>query len=517
MPPDRDADGMPLDEDDAAFRLADQVNTCPLPWSAQRRNLILFATCTGLQYLAAPVLYVGITQASLCKWLGTNARTANLPGTLFFAMTAMPALLAWLSPRVSVLRRNLMLCYVTSGCMLAVTAGVLLLPVPASVKVAMVILQGGVSGAVMPTAIAFLWEIIGRGSDESRRGLALSLAFGLGPLLAVVGSLLQVVMLGGDLFGVHFEGMEPPQSFALLYAACAPVMLAAAVMSQFFVVPAVEVEPRREPLGAVAGLLVGLPLMFVSVLLVQAADLLSQPELEATVHAASSGVLLPYLLSYTGYGLAAAAAAALMYHFRSILRQRVLLLATVVTILLYAGNTISSNMNLYSQEVLGNSPDKYAGLQNMLRFGFKMVTGAGLGWLLMRTNARAGILMTALIFLSAQIWAMCVTGPWYLLAFGIYGAGELVGVYAPNYICSASRPHELRRNMAFVTMLMVPAAPTGYVFGAIVDLVKSRGWTLYGMSNVALGFRLSFLACALLIFTGIVFAILWLPKQPRSA
>ena len=35
--------------------------------------------------------YVGITQASLCNKLGADARTANLPGTLFFAMTAMPA------------------------------------------------------------------------------------------------------------------------------------------------------------------------------------------------------------------------------------------------------------------------------------------------------------------------------------------------------------------------------------------------------------------------------------------
>ena len=63
---------------------------CGLSWPEQRRNLILFALCTGTQYLAAPVLYVGITQASLCDRLGADARTSNLPGTLFFAMTAMP-------------------------------------------------------------------------------------------------------------------------------------------------------------------------------------------------------------------------------------------------------------------------------------------------------------------------------------------------------------------------------------------------------------------------------------------
>ena len=141
------------------------TNTCPLSWPDQRRNLVLFASFTGMQYLAAPVLYVGITQASLCDRLGADARTSNLPGTLFFAMTAIPAIIAWASPRVASLKRNLMLCYATSACMLATLAVTLLLPLPNSVKLAMVILQGGVSGAVMPAAIALLWEAIGRGSD----------------------------------------------------------------------------------------------------------------------------------------------------------------------------------------------------------------------------------------------------------------------------------------------------------------------------------------------------------------
>ena len=43
---------------------AEISQVCPLSWPQQRWNLILFALCTGTQYLAAPVLYVGITQAS---------------------------------------------------------------------------------------------------------------------------------------------------------------------------------------------------------------------------------------------------------------------------------------------------------------------------------------------------------------------------------------------------------------------------------------------------------------------
>lgn len=471
---------------------------CPLTWPQQRRNLILFACCTGTQYLAAPVLYVGITQASLCDRLGADTRTANLPGTLYFAMTAMPALIAWLMPQVSVLKRNLMLCFGATSLILGVTALVLTLPVPNSFKLAMVILQGGVSGAVMPAAIAFLWEVIGRGSAESRRGLALSLAFGCGPILAVLGSLAQASLLGGNVFGFEFPGISYPACFVTLFGVGAPIMASAVVLSYFFVIPPVTQEVEREPLSAVTGLLFGLPMMFAAVALMQVAG---QSKLEA--------------YRYLGYVLAAGATVSFVYHFRSILRQRVLLLATVVTILVYAGNMIPSNMNLYSPEVLGDSPEKYAGLQNTLRFSFKVVAGLLLGWLLTRTNPRAGILATSWIFLAAQIWAMLVTGTWYLVAFGIYGAGELIGVYAPNYIVSASRRDELRRNLAFATMLMAPAAPAGYLFGAVVDLAKEQGWTAFGLNSATLGFRLSFLVCALFIAAGIAVAWIWLPKRPR--
>lgn len=488
--------------------VAHTPDRCPLLWPQQRWNLILFAVCTGTQYLAAPVLYVGITQASLCNRLGADARTSNLPGTLFFAMTAMPALLAWLSPRVSSLKRNLSLCYGASALMLTMLALTLASPVSNQFKLAMVVLQGGVSGAVMPAAIALLWEVMGRGSDESRRGLALSMAFGAGPLLAVLGSFGQTALLGGDLFGLHFDGLSYPANFIILFGAAAPVMGLAAVFSRFFVIAPEEREPRRDPISAVIGLVVGLPFMFASVALMhfssshEAGKALPMAETSATV------------MQTLGSLCAVAALVCFVSHFRSILRQRVLLLATIVTILVYAGNVIPSNMNLYSEQVLGNIPEKYAGVQNMLRFGFKVVAGTVLGWFLTRTSPRAGILATSTIFLAAQIWAIFVTGPWYLVAFGIHGAGELVGVYAPNYIVSASRRDQLRRNMAFVTMLMVPAAPAGYLYGTIVDSVSRSGWTIIGISGRSLGFRLSFCVCALFILSGIILAIVKLPATP---
>lgn len=485
---------------DSESKATEFADKCPLTWPQQRRNLILFAACTGMQYLAAPVLYVGITQAALCRELGASTRVSNLPATMFFAMTAMPALLAWLSPSVSSLRRNLSLCYAATAIVLAATATMLLLDVSNSLKLTMIVIQGGVTGAAIPTAIALLWEMIGRGSDESRRGLALGLAFGAGPLLAVLGSLGQTALLGGDLFGLPFAGMKYPTSFVVLFAAGVPVMGLATLLSWMFIVPPVKHELAREPASSVSGLLLGLPLMIIAIALVQAADMLERDSLR-----------------YGGLVAAVGATAAFLHHFRPILTQRVLLLATIVTVLVYAGNMIPSNMNLYSGEVLERSPDQYAGLQNTLRFGFKVIAGALLGWMLTRTSPRAGLLATSLIFLAAQVWAMFATGTWYLVAFGIFGAGELVGVYAPNYLMSASRPNEMRRNMAFATLLMVPAAPMGYLFGSIVDHVKEQQWSAAGMTSNVLGYRLSFLVCASLILAGVVLTVTMLPRRPGQA
>ncbi len=473
---------------------------CSLAPKVQMSNLVYFAMCTGMQYLAAPVLYVGITQASLCQALGADTRVSNLPATLYFAMTAVVVLLAWLSPGIASLRRNLSICYASTAAMLLVTACVLAMPCANEIKIGVVILQGAVSGAAGPTAIALLWEMIGRGSDERRRGLALGLAFGAGPVLAVLGSFGQTFLLGGSFFGLEFEGYNGLDGFVVLFACGVPVMGLASILAWSFRLPEVQAEPTRESIGSVVGLLVGLPVMLLSIGLLQLGEFREVAGYK-----------------YMAYGAAAVSAVAFAYHFRPILTQRVLLIATVVTVLVYSGNTIPSNMNLFSAEVLGDEPAKFAGMQNALRFAFKVVAGAVLGWLLTRSHPRSGLIATATIFLLAQVWAIFATGTAYLLAFGLYGAGELIGVYAPNYILSASRPGEIRRNMAFVTLLMVPAAPTGYLFGSIAESIKDAGWQFGEMTSAALGFRVSFGVCALLILSGIVVALVALPKQPKSA
>lgn len=424
---------------------------CPLSRAEQTRNLLLFAACTGLIYLAAPVGYVGVTQASLCHELGASSAVANLPETAYLAMTATPVLLAWLFPFVSVLKRNAVICFAATSVLLMLVTLTLLSPAPPEVKIGVVIAQGAVSGMTMPSAIAFLWEILGRGVSESRRGLALSLGFGAGPVLAVLGSLGSQLLLSGKLGRFELTGVEFPLNFALLFGLASPIIAGAALLASFFVVP------------------------------VPSADQVRQPFLQAV---------------FGG--------------FSRFLADPVLRVATIVTILVYTGNTVVSNLNLYTQVILEEAPMQYAGAQNSLRFGFKVAAGFLFGWLLTKTHPKAGLLTTAIVFVSAVGCAMVADSSWYLLIFGIYGAGELFGVYAPNYILSASRQDDIRRNMAFVTMMMAPAAPAGYLLGAIADHYGK----LYGK---AAGFRISFAVCAAIMLTGIVLALVKLPSRPRPA
>jgi MFS family permease len=436
---------------------------CPLPASQQTRNLLLFASCTGLQYLAAPIGYVGITQAPLCSELGASDAVANLPATFYLGLTFFPVIFAWLIPYVSWLKRNLVTCYAVTAASQVAVAMVLLASVPNHVKIIMVVLQSALFGIAGPSAIAFLWELVGRGASETRRGLALGLAFGVGPALAVLGSLGSQLIIKGSVGPFTFEPLgislgpfaierpDFPGNFAVLYAAAAPAMALAGILACFFIVPLPASESVREPF------------------------------LESVF-----GGLLDFL------------------------KNPVLRMASIVTVLLYVGNTIISNMNLYSQEVFGDSPTLHAGYQNAARFFFKMMAGLSLGWLLTRTNPKIGLLATGLTFLASVLLAMVATAETYLLVFGIYGAGELVGVYAPNYILSASRPEDMRRNMAFTTMMMAPAAPAGYLFGVI----SGTGGAWWGK---AAGFRASFATCAAIMLVGIVLAVIKLPARPARA
>ncbi len=92
-----------------------------------------------------------------------------------------------------------------------------------------------------------------------------------------------------------------------------------------------------------------------------------------------------------------------------------------------------ANVSLYTREAMGRDPKDFTGLVMAIRFGAKAVAGYGLGWLALRYGLRTASQATSGLFAAGMLWAWVVPGFAYLGAFGWLGAGELGGVYFPNY------------------------------------------------------------------------------------
>ncbi len=422
------------------------LDTCPLSRPEQTRNLVLFGVNTALIYLGSPVIYVGVVQAALFRDLKAPDTVANLPASMYLVMAAMPLLVGWCYPYVSYLKKILIFGFTLTGLMGAVVVATLVLPAPNWLRILAVILHSAAIGAALTVAVTFMWEVLGRGVAEGRRGAALALAFGAGPILAALANLAAQVPLTGAMTGLRFLW-----NYAFLYATTVPILLLAAFLSSRFVIPLPEQEPVRQP--------------FVS------------------------GV-------FGGLG--------------DFLGNRVLRITAVAAILVYAATQIISNMTLYTEYALDQAPSQSAGYQNALRFTFKSAAGLYLGWLLMRTNPKVCMLVTAGFAVATVVWALTASGMWFLLGFGLVGIAELFGVYGPNYILSASSKTQMRRNMALSTLLLVPASPAAAIFGGIVDLFRS-----FGEEYRALGFRASFVLAGFLGGVAFLLAVLLLPARPR--
>jgi predicted MFS family arabinose efflux permease len=240
---------------------------------------------------------------------------------------------------------------------------------------------------------------------------------------------------------VKLDAVPYPWNFACIFGATIPLMGAAAFLSTKFVVPEPVVEPERQPLCE---------------------------------------VIFGGLREYLSY--------------------RVILLTIVAYILVASGFNIMNNISLYTKDLFGALAEKYIGFENALRFGFKVVVGLSLGWLLTKTHAKAGLIVTASFLLAAVLWVLFGTGNWFLLSFGLMGAGELFGVYFPNYVLACSAKSKMRRNMALTSLLRTPAMLAPYAYGAIADIYSLRAsfWIAAGI----------LLATLLIILFG-------LPADPR--
>lgn len=392
---------------------ADSAPAVDLPAATQTRNLLLFAGCVGIVYLAAPVLYVGGTHASLLDQLEASSPLANAPEVLYLLFLFAPLVVTSFFRDPGWLKPLLVTSYlgIASGTALVVAA--IATGCSATVVSAIVLAQAVLTGLTLSTANALLWEALGRGVAERRRGVTLALAYGIGPILAAAGALAAQVILTGATLGIRVAEPPPfPGNFAMLFAAATVPMLVAAALASRFVVPAlpvdaVETSERESPVARVVAFF-------------------GDPLLRRTAIAA---------------------------------------------VLIYAAVPCVANLTLYTREAMGEAPSDLVMYQNAIRFGTKAVVGILLGWLMTKTHPLAGLLVTGSLCLATPLYASQATALAYLVTFQIYGGGELFGAYLTNYILSSSRPSEMRRNLACALLLLVIAAPFGLLYGRIADVV----------------------------------------------
>jgi MFS family permease len=410
----------------------------------QRRNALIYAAQISITYFAAPALYVGFMQASLCKRLETSDTIANLPSTVFLSMAWTTVVIAWLFPQARLLKRLLSGAYLLMASAGLMVATVIVIQPGTTAIVAALVLHGAMVGISVPLIGALGWEVLDRGVSKKLRGRALGLAYGVGPGFAVVGSLSAQLLMNGKTFDLQLpEGWAPvyPYSYALLFAISAGCTMISAWLVTRYRIPVPAHEPPRQSFqeGIVGG-------------------------------------------------------------FRAILGYPILLIACLAYLLMYSGNMVQINMSIFTQEAIGQPAENLAGYQLALRFSFKILAGFFLGWLLVRTNPKVPLLVTAGLLMLGVLWVLFAPGYWFLLAFGINGAGELFGVYYLNYPAQCSPRSQVRRNISFIMLIsaLVSLAPVGYGF-------ISDNW----------GLRASFVAALALLIATTAMVFLKLPWRPQ--
>lgn len=209
---------------------------CPLDRRDQSRNLLIFGSNVSLIYLGAPVLYVGIGQGALCQRLGASETIANLPATMYFWMTPLPIFVAWYFCAVRLIKPVLITTFLIVAAGGALVTAALFLTDSTGLIITAVVMHSGLLGCALGVVANFQWEALGRGVTESRRGQALALAFGAGPILAFLSSFASQFVV---------EQFEYPWSFAILFGATTPITALGALLSSCYVMPLPAQESPR--------------------------------------------------------------------------------------------------------------------------------------------------------------------------------------------------------------------------------------------------------------------------------
>jgi MFS family permease len=204
-----------------------------------RRNGSIFLVSWLLIYLAAPVIYIDVVQATLCNKLGAGPTVANLPASAYFFGSFSPFFFSWLVPH-RLVRTVTVVAYATTASLLGLVCALLVLPVPDSVRIAAVIGQGLVQGFTASISFIYMWQCLKRGTTLEGRARALKLTYGLGPLAAVAGSLGAQFVLNQGIPGLGY-----PYDFAALYLVGVLCLIVVALSASRYELTPIEEEERK--------------------------------------------------------------------------------------------------------------------------------------------------------------------------------------------------------------------------------------------------------------------------------
>jgi len=409
---------------------ADPLDDCPLPATSQAWNLRCLVVYWCVTYLCAPISYVGLTHANLLKALGNSDTASNLPAAVYQWLIVVPVVAAWWFPQPKHLKPLGIAAIGLEAGISALIALMLWAGVSPTIASAAIIVHGAVFGMSNGVMMTVQWELMKRGISTSRRGRSLGFIYGIGPLFACLGAVLQDALFEGQLLGGRNFGLGFPANYLWMFAAVAPLLL----------------------------------------LKCAAIGVYRLPQFTACV---AAGVDMVEEIT-TG--------------LRQFCRNRPVWIAVVLYVVVYSGgNAIFSNVSLHAADVLPDESDTL-GIQSFLRFGCKAIAGALLGLLLARCNPRATLMATTAILLAGMGWAIFSSGWWFMATFGILGAGELFGAYFPNYITTASEKKYVRVNVAYMNVLSVLIGFSSLVFGIISDHFgrESSFYVAAGLLAVAL-------------------------------
>ena len=369
-----------------------------------RRNGLIFLVSTSLIYFAAPVTYVGVVQAGLCDRLGASATVANLPSSAYLAGYLFPIFLSWLVPKARE-RAVVGVAFTLMAISLALVSMSLVIPLGNSIRIATVTGQGLVMGLCASVAQVYMLQCLKRGCTEEGIAKTFKLTYALGPVAAVVGSLLAQWILSG---GVPL--LAYPYDFAALYLLGVPCMAGIAMLSRRYI------------------------------LIVKHTDQMTPP-------------FLQYFRD----------------SFKDYFAVRVLALSALAYVLFSSGLESISNLSLYTKEAVNRDPKELSGVILVLRFGCKCVAGYGLGVLLQRHGVRAPVLGSLLLLTAGMLWIWAVPGYSFLFAFGLMGGAELGGLYFPAYVLAVSPAATSARNLSILTLVNGVAGFAPALHGALTD------------------------------------------------